>query len=82
MPDKSTKHVPKKQWPVGMVRRGKLKVRDGATQKTSWRQGTTGFARDWDGDPIAVNYNKPGLKDRPRHHPHVKSKRRPRMPEE
>lgn len=70
MPDKSTKHVPKRRKKVGAIKDGKLKVKDGDTGKESWRQGKKGFARDWDGEPIAVNYNRSGLKNRPKHTPH------------
>lgn len=65
-----------------MVKQGRLKILDGDTQRVSWRQGKRGFSRDWDGDPIAQNYNKEGLKSRPKHQPHMKSKQRPQKPEE
>lgn len=60
----------KPEWPIGATKKGKIKVKDGTTGKTSWRQGTTGMSRDWDGDPIAANYNREGLKRKPKHTPH------------
>lgn len=81
MPDKSTKHIPKPNWPIGTKKNSKLKVLDGDTQRTSWRQSTKGFSRDWDGDPISKDYNKAGLKARPHHAPHIKPKKRPKLPE-
>jgi hypothetical protein len=53
------------------VKNGKLKVLDGETQTARWRQGTTGFSKDYDGDPIAVNYNKRDMKRAPRHSVHT-----------
>ncbi len=41
---------------------------DGRTGKEGWRQGTKGFMKDYDGDPIAVNHTAAGLKKRPEHH--------------
>lgn len=71
LPDKPIKHIPRKQAPVGAQRDGKVKVMDGETGKVRWRKGKGGFARDWDGDPIAVNYNKAGMKKRPKHSPRM-----------
>lgn len=71
MPKRSTKHVPKHQQKVGAVKNGKLKVKDETTGRESWRKGTKGFSKDWDGDPIAINYNREGLKRRPKHSPHM-----------
>lgn len=48
-----------------------MKVIDGRTGSESWRQGTTGFMKDFDGDPTATNHNKAGLKKRPQHNPHM-----------
>jgi hypothetical protein len=69
LPKKPIKHITKPKWPIGSVKDGKVKVKDGATGKESWRQGTKGFARDWDSDPTSVQYNKKGLKNQPKHHP-------------
>lgn len=69
MPKKAYRHVGKPHWPVGTVKQGRVKVKDGATGKESWRQGNKGFARDWDGDPIATQYNKKGMKSKPKHSP-------------
>lgn len=71
MPKKPFKHIAKPNWPIGSVKNGKIKVKDGATGKTSWRQGTKGFSRDWDGDPISTNYNKKDLKSKPKHSPQM-----------
>jgi len=68
LPDKGTKHIAKPQMPIGAVKGGRLKVIDGRTGKESWRQGTKGFMKDFDGDPIATNHNRAGLKNRPQHH--------------
>jgi len=69
LPKKSTKHTTQKQAPVGAIRNGKIKVMNGDTGKVSWRQGRKGFARDWDGEPIARNYNRSGMKTQPKHSP-------------
>ena len=81
MPDKATKHIPKHRQPVGAVKDGRVKIQDGYTKKISWRQGTKGMSRDWDGDPIATNYNYEGLKNRPQHHAKKGSRRthKPKM---
>lgn len=76
LPNKPTKHIKKPQPLVGAVKNGKLKVLDGDTGKTSWRQGTTGMSRDWDGDPISSNYNLSGIKSRPTHSPKMGSQRK------
>lgn len=44
---------------------------DGDTQKVGWRQGTTGMSKDFDGDPVAQNKNREGLKARPKHSPRM-----------
>lgn len=62
MPDKATKHIARHQVPVGDVRGNKIKIEDGDTGKKSWRVGTSGMARDFDGDPIAHNFNRSGMK--------------------
>lgn len=41
---------------------------DGESQTEKWRQGTKGMLRDWDGDPIANQYN---LKDMKHHNTHA-----------
>lgn len=82
MPNKATKHIPKKIPPVGAVRKGRKKVFDPDTGKQVWRQGLTGFSKDWDGEPIARNYNKSGLKNRPKHSVHMGMRKKPkRRPE-
>lgn len=70
LPDKATKHIPKKRLPVGAVKNGKVRVKDGTTGKTSWRSGRSGMGRDWDGDPIATNYNKKDMKPSKTHTVH------------
>ena len=55
-----------------------MKVLDGDTQKISWRQGRTGFLKDFDGEPIANNKNREGLKSRPKHQAH--ESRQPHKP--
>lgn len=80
LPDKGTKHIPKPQAPIGAANHGKLKVIDGRTGKESWRQGTTGFLKDFDGDPTAMNHNRAGLKNRPHHHPKMGAKKRSHRP--
>jgi hypothetical protein len=62
------------------VHHGKLKVIDGRTGSESWRQGTTGFLKDFDGDPTATNHNKAGLKNRPQHHPKMGGKSKSHKP--
>lgn len=76
MPDRSTKHIPKKHAPIGATNKGKVKVLDGDTQRESWRQGTTGMSRDWDGDPVSTNYNKRDLKKQPHHSPRMRPEKR------
>lgn len=71
LPDKPVKHIARKQAPIGAVRDDRIKVMDGKTGKVRWRKGRGGFARDWDGDPIAVNYNRSRLKSRPKHSPRM-----------
>lgn len=78
LPDKATKHITKPTWPIGMVKGRKRKVKDGDTGVESWRQTSKGFLRDWDGDPIANNYNKSGLKPSPKHTPYSGRTRKPR----
>ena len=70
LPDRATPKVPRHQMPIGAVKDGKMKVLDGDTQKVSWRQGRKGFSKDFDGDPIAQNKNRAGLKKRPKHQAH------------
>ena len=70
LPKKASKHIPKKEAPIGSVKDGKLKVKDGATGKISYRQGLSGFKRDYDGEPIAANFNRKDLKNAPKHHSH------------
>jgi len=77
LPKKATKHIPKHQAPIGTIRGQKRKVLDGETQKESWRQGSKGFARDWDGDPIARNYNRSKMKNKPHHSPHSGKRKEP-----
>lgn len=71
LPDKPVKHIPKKQAPIGARKDDKLKTIDGETGAVRWRKGKGGFARDWDGDPIAVNYNRADAKKRPKHSPRM-----------
>lgn len=70
LPDKATKHIPKHQVPIGAVKDGKVKIKDGETGKVGWRQGKKGFRRDYDGEPIAANFNNKDLKPAPKHHMH------------
>lgn len=70
LPDKASKHISRKQSPVGTVKDGKIKIKDGATGKISYRQGTTGMSRDYDGDPISANFNAQDMKSSPKHHTH------------
>jgi hypothetical protein len=49
---------------------------DGETGRESWRQGTTGFNKDWDGDPTAKNYNRSEMKPKPKHSVHQGGKRK------
>lgn len=82
LPDKGTKHIPKPQAPIGSTKDGKLKVIDGRTGRESWRQGTKGFSKDFDGEPTAQTHNRAGLKKRPYHKPKMNVKHkshRPRM---
>lgn len=83
LPDKPTKHIPRKQAPIGARKDGKVKIIDGETGKVRWRQGRRGFARDWDGDPIAQNYNRADAKKKPRHKPRMgkRPKHKPKMGE-
>lgn len=80
LPDKGTKHIPKPQAPIGAKKNGKMKVIDGRTGKESWRQGTKGFMKDFDGDPTAMNHNRAGLKNRPQHHARMNAKKRGHRP--
>jgi hypothetical protein len=80
LPDKSTRHIPKPQAPIGAKKNGKLKIVDGRTGKVSWRQGTKGFLKDFDGDPTATNHNKAGMKQRPTHSPKMGAKKRGHRP--
>jgi glucose dehydrogenase len=66
LPKKATKHIPKKQLPIGSTRKGKLKVMDGKTGKIKWRSLKSGALRDLDGDPISpkqfkAQKNKEGI---------------------
>ena len=78
LPDKGTKHIPKAQANIGETRGHKIKFIDGTTGKESWRQGSTGMLKDWDGDPISTNYNRAGMKNRPQHHAKIGAKKRGR----
>ena len=80
MPDKSTKHIPKPQEPIGTIKNGKIKVLDGDTQTVRWRQGKTGMSRDYDGDPISTNYNSKDMKSKPSHKVHMGGKRKGHKP--
>lgn len=71
LPDKPVKKTPKKQLPVGAQKNGALKVLDGDTGRVKWRRGSRGFLRDYDGDPISVNYTAKYLKKRPKHSPRM-----------
>lgn len=74
LPDRATKHIPKAQQPIGASRKGKLKVIDGRTGHESWRQGTKGFVKDYDGDPTAKNHTAGNAKNNPSHHPRMNQK--------
>ena len=74
LPDKSTKHIPKKQLAIGAVKNGKVRVKDGDTGKVGWRSGRSGMSRDWDGDAIATNYNKKDMKPSKTHSVHMGKK--------
>ena len=78
LPDKATKHIERHRKPVGTVKEGKIKVKDGDTGRVTWRQGTTGMLRDWDGDPIATAYNRAEAKKTPKHNPRETGKRKAR----
>lgn len=80
LPDKGTKHIPKPQAPIGAKKDGKLKVVDGRTGKVSWRQGTKGFMKDFDGDPTSTNHNRAGMKKRPAHSPRMSVKHKSHKP--
>jgi len=71
LPDKSTKHIKKPQQPIGAVKNGKVKVKDGETGKVSWRSGRSGMSRDWDGDPISKQYNRKDAKQKKTHTVHM-----------
>lgn len=66
------KHIAKPQAPIGSKNKMKLKIKDGATGKVSWRSGKKGFKRDWDGEPTSNNYNSKDFK--PSHKIHGGSK--------
>ncbi len=70
LPDKSTRHIPKKRLPVGAIKNGKVRVKDGTTGKIGWRSGRSGMSRDWDGDPTSKNYNKKDMKPSKTHTVH------------
>lgn len=70
MPDKGTKHIPRPQLPVGAVKGGKVKVKDGDTGSVTWRSGRKGMLRDWDGDAISTRYNKKDAKVKSTHKVH------------
>ncbi len=80
LPDRATKHIPKPQASIGAKKDGKIKVVDGRTGKESWRQGTKGMLKDYDGDPIAVNHTAAGLKHRPQHHARMAVKHKTHRP--
>lgn len=67
LPDVASPHIRKPQAPIGAVRNDKIKTVDGETGRIVWKQGKKGMARDWDGDPTSKQYNKDGLKKKPRH---------------
>jgi hypothetical protein len=62
LPKKTTKHIPKPETDVGWVKDGKVKVLDKDSGKIKWRGGRSAMSLDWDGDPIARNYDKESLK--------------------
>ena len=80
LPDRATKHIPKTQAPLGSKKNGKLKIIDGRTGKVGWRQGTKGFVKDYDGDPIAVNHTAEDAKKNPHHSPRMSIKHRSHRP--
>lgn len=80
LPDKATKHIPKPQAPIGSKNKGKIKVIDGRTGKESWRQGTKGMIKDFDGDPIAVNHTAKNAKKKPHHSPRMAVKHKAHRP--
>lgn len=71
LPDKATRHIEKPQLPVGSVKNGMVRVKDGTTGEVSWRSGRSGMSLDWDGDPIATNYNKRDMKQHKTHTVHM-----------
>ena len=77
LPDKATKHISKPEAPIGTVKDGKRKVLDGDTGRVSWRQGLTGFSKDYDGDPTAETPNVKDMKPRPHHKIHTGRRQRP-----
>jgi hypothetical protein len=80
LPPKSTKHISRKQAPIGAERKGKIKIIDGDTGTISWRQVRTGMSRDDDGDPIAHNRNYSEMKPRPHHKAHIGQKKKGMTP--
>lgn len=80
LPDRATKHIPKPQEPIGSKKKGKLKVIDGRTGHVSWRQGTKGFVKDFDGDPTARNHTAANAKQKPQHHPRMGQKHKTHRP--
>lgn len=71
LPDRATKHIPKPQESIGARKDGKMKVIDGRTGREGWRQGQTGFIKDYDGDPVSKSPPNSGAKNRPHHSPRM-----------
>lgn len=60
LPKRSTKHVTNPQDPIGWVKHGRVKVKDGDSGKVGWRQVRRGMLSDFDGEPTSTRHN---LKD-------------------
>ena len=71
MPQKSTKHIAKPQNPIGWVKDGKVKIKDGDSGKVGWRSARRGFAGfDYDGEPTSQIRGKEGIKENRTHTVH------------
>lgn len=53
MPFKPTEDPGRTEYPIGMVKDGRIKVVDGSTGKPVWRSAKEGMVKDLDGDPVS-----------------------------
>lgn len=81
LPQKATKHIPKKRDPVGWIKNGKIKTLDAETNKVAWKGVRRGLLTDTQGgEPTSHRENYQEAKVTTTHSPRS-GRARKRTPE-